>query len=116
VAAPVAARRARDYLHAHAIEAVSLLTLATVVEQSPSQLIRVFRRSFGFTPHAYQTQRRIEIAKRLLAQGMAPATVAAATGFVDQSHMNLHFKRRVGVTPAVYRRAHFFQDEGPPRP
>ena len=116
VAAPVAARRARDYLHAHAIEAVSLLTLARVVDRSPSQLIRVFRHSFGFTPHAYQTQRRVEIAKGLLAHGVAPATVATDTGFADQSHLNLHFKRRVGVTPAAYRRAHFFQDDGAPGP
>ncbi len=110
VAAPLAARRARDFLHAHATEAISLISLATLVDLSPSQLIRVFRRCFGFTPHAYQTQRRIEIAKHLLAQGAPPATVAADTGFADQSHLNLHFKRRVGVTPAAYRRAHFFQD------
>jgi AraC-like DNA-binding protein len=110
-AAPAAATRARDYLHANAAEGVSLFTLAALVEQSPSQLIRVFRRSFGFTPHAYQTQRRIEIAKHLLAQGRAPGAVAVQAGFVDQSHLNLHFKRRVGVTPAAYRRAHFFQDE-----
>jgi AraC-like DNA-binding protein len=110
-AAPAAAMRARDYLHAHAAERVSLLALAALVEQSPSQLIRVFRRSFGVTPHAYQTQRRVDLAKHLLAQGRAPAIVALEAGFVDQSHLNLHFKRRVGVTPAAYRRAHFFQDE-----
>jgi AraC-like DNA-binding protein len=110
-AGSAAATRARDYLHAHAAERVSLLALAALVERSPSQLIRVFRRCFGFTPHAYQTQRRIDIAKHLLAQGHAPASVAVQAGFVDQSHLNLHFKRRVGVTPAAYRRAHFFQDE-----
>jgi AraC-like DNA-binding protein len=104
------AARARDYLHAHAAESVSLFTLAALVGQSPSHLIRVFRRSFGFTPHAYQTQVRIEMAKVLLAKGRAPAAVAAQAGFVDQSHLNLHFKRRVGVTPAAYRHAHFFQD------
>ncbi len=111
-----AATRARDYLHAHAADSVSLLTLAALVGQSPSQLIRVFRRSFGFTPHAYQTQRRIEIAKDLLAQGGAPADVAAQAGFADQSHLNLHFKRRVGVTPAAYRHAHFFQYDDSPGP
>ena len=110
-AAPVAATRARDYLHAHAASVSNETPSAALVDKSPSQLIRVFRRSFGFTPHAYQTQRRIEIAKHLLAQGGAPGAVAAEAGFADQSHLNLHFKRRVGVTPAAYRRAHFFQDE-----
>lgn len=109
-AAPAVAMRAREYLHAHASEGVSLFTLSAVVGQSPSQLIRVFRRTFGFTPHAYQTQRRIDIAKHLLAQDHAPGTVAVQVGFADQSHLNLHFKRRVGITPAAYRRAHFFQD------
>ena len=104
--APASTRRACEYLHAYATESISIFALADEVSLSPSQLVRSFRRCYGLTPHAYQTQRRIEIAKHHLGQGMRPADVASATGFFDQSHLNLHFKRRVGVTPAAYRRAH----------
>jgi hypothetical protein len=34
------------------------------------------------------------------------ASVAARAGFADQSHLTREFKRRYGVTPGRYRRAH----------
>lgn len=35
--------------------------------------------------------------------GASPADVAAATGFVDQSHLTRQFKRYVGFPPGHYR-------------
>ncbi|MDQ3461350.1 MAG: helix-turn-helix transcriptional regulator [Deinococcota bacterium] len=69
---------------------------------SPYHLLRVFRLELGLSPHSYQIQRRIGIAKTLLAQGERIAQVAACTGFTDQSHLGRHFKRLVGVTPGQF--------------
>jgi len=97
-----AVTRARDYLHAHYGDNVSLHELAQIAGMSPFHLTRVFRRALGLPPHLYQVQVRIARAKQLLARGLPTVQVAAETGFYDQSHFGWHFKRLVGVTPARY--------------
>jgi AraC-like DNA-binding protein len=39
----------------------------------------------------------------LLARGIAPADVAAALGFADQSHLTRTFGRTLGITPGRYQ-------------
>lgn len=94
--------RARDYLQAHALRGVKLETLAETSELSKFHLLRVFKAQTGLTPWQYQTQARIDAARALLSRGEPPSQVAAACGFVDQSHMTRIFRRVVGVTPAVF--------------
>jgi AraC-like DNA-binding protein len=100
-----AVRLTRDYLQAHACSSISLDTLAAAAGLSPFHLLRVFREQVGVPPHAYQTQQRVQIAHQLLLQGTPPAQAAAATGFVDQSHLTRHFKRLTGVAPGAFQRA-----------
>ncbi len=95
-------RQAREYLHAHAAQAISLQELAQVAGLSPFHFARAFRQEVGLPPHRYQMQVRIDHARRLLAQGVPITQVATDTGFYDQSHFGWHFKRLVGVTPARY--------------
>ena len=94
--------RARDYLHAHYADDISLQELAAIADLSRFHLCRVFGKAIGVSPSAYQTQLRIAQARKLLAQGLPIATVAATTGFYDQSHFGWHFKRQVGTTPGNY--------------
>lgn len=84
---------------------VSLGALAQLEGLSRFQLLRSFVRELGITPHAYQTQLRVRLARRLLACGQPPAEVACAAGFSDQSHLNRVFLQQVGVTPGRYRAA-----------
>lgn len=93
---------ARDYLHAHYANDVSLNELAAIAGLSRFHFCRVFRRATGLSPSAYQTQLRIAAAKRQLANGTPISTVASTLGFYDQSHFGWHFKRQVGVTPGAY--------------
>lgn len=97
-----AVRRARDYLTDNYAENVSLERLSSVARLSPFYLSRVFCAELGLPPHAFQTQVRVNQAKRLLCQGLSAATVASETGFADQSHLTRHFKRLVGVPPGEY--------------
>ncbi|WP_157140512.1 helix-turn-helix domain-containing protein, partial [Achromobacter xylosoxidans] len=66
------------------------------------QVLRAFHRATGMTPHAYQVQRRLLLARHLLRQGMALADTAAAAGFSDQSHMTRLFSRAYGLSPGRY--------------
>ena len=43
-------------------------------------------------------------ARRLMGAHQPLSTVAATTGFADQSHMTRHSKRTFGVTPGAYQR------------
>ena len=97
-----AVRRARDYLTDNYAENVSLERLSSVACLSPFYLSRVFCAELGLPPHAFQTQVRVNQAKRLLCQGLSAAAVASETGFADQSHLTRHFKRLVGVPPGEY--------------
>jgi len=84
---------------------VSLTELADLSGVSRFQLVRGFLRTLGITPHAYLVQRRVRLARRLLAAGEAPVDAALHAGFADQSHMTRVFLRHIGVTPARYQAA-----------
>ena len=57
-------------------------------------------------PHQYIIAQRVERASSLLRRGdLTPGQVAVLVGFYDQSHLNRHFKRLVGVTPGDYKRS-----------
>lgn len=68
-------------------------------------MLRGFVRATGLTPHAYLMQRRIGLARRLIARGLPLAEAAAASGFADQSHMTRAFGRAYGLSPGAYARA-----------
>ena len=96
--------RMRECLHEEGFD-IDLETLASRAGLSKFQALRAFKRRYGLPPHAYQICLRIALARRLLLDGAALADIAARCGFVDQSHLNRHFKRIVGVTPLQYLQA-----------
>ncbi|MGO4727695.1 MULTISPECIES: AraC family transcriptional regulator [unclassified Inquilinus] len=83
----------------------TLAELAALSGISRFQLLRGFAREVGITPHAYLVQRRVHLARQLLARGRTPAEAAAEAGFADQSHLTRAFLRQLGVTPGRYRMA-----------
>jgi AraC-like DNA-binding protein len=83
----------------------SLAELAELTGVSRFRLLRGFAREIGTTPHAYLVQRRVRLARQLLAAGQTPAQAAIQAGFADQSHMTRVFVRQLGITPARYRAA-----------
>ncbi|GJF23541.1 AraC family transcriptional regulator [Streptomyces sp. HO565] len=100
---PVLARRLRELLDERVVEGVGLEEAGGLVSAHPAHLVRAFSTAYGIAPHQYLMSRRVELARRLLLAGRAPADVAGATGFYDQAHLTRHFKRLVGVTPGRYR-------------
>lgn len=84
---------------------VSLKELAALTGVSRFQFLRAFAAATGTTPHAYLIQRRVQLAKQLLAQGHAPVSASMEAGFADQSHMSRAFVRQLGITPSRYQAA-----------
>jgi AraC-like DNA-binding protein len=96
---------ARDFIHDHFAEPVSLATVAAAVDVDPAHLSRVFRKHFRSTMGNYIRRIRIEKAMEdLLASEKSIAEIALRVGFYDQSHLNNSFKSVIGITPAEFRR------------
>jgi AraC-like DNA-binding protein len=98
------ADRLRQLLDARLFETVTLDAAGSVLEASPTHLVRSFTAAYGISPHAYVISRRIDAARRRLLGGHAVARVAVETGFHDQAHLSRHFARHVGTTPGRFAR------------
>lgn len=98
------AHRARDYLHAHMGDNIGLSDLARETGTDRFTLTRCFKREFHLSPHAWLIQLRLANARSMLARGEQPASVAAALGFADQSHLGRWFQRAYRLSPAHYRK------------
>ena len=79
--------------------------LAGVAGLTRFQLIGLFKRSVGLTPHAYLIHVRLNAACRLLKRGLPLAECALAAGFCDQSALTRHFTRSYGITPRQFAAA-----------
>jgi AraC-like DNA-binding protein len=91
--------------------------LAEAFDCCKETLIRVFRRAFHITPHAFVTNARIERAKQQLKTGEKIAHVAADLGFSDQAQLHRTFVSYTASTPGQYRRARLQTGlHTPPRP
>ena len=95
---------ARDYMHAHLEQPLTLEETAAVAALSPYHFLRSFRALFGETPHQYLTRLRIGRAKQLLRRDETPVTsICHEVGFSSLGSFSSLFKRRVGVSPNAYR-------------
>jgi AraC-like DNA-binding protein len=98
-------RRAKDLLRSRYTESLSLDELANDAGIDKFHLCRAFRDEIGLPPHAYLVHLRVARALDLLRARLPASRVAAEVGIYDQSQLNRHFKRIVGVTPGQYARS-----------
>ena len=96
---PVLARMHRDPGHAWSVAA-----LAAAARLSRSVFAERFTATVGRTPMAYLTDIRMRLATTLLTDGLAPAKVAARTGYDSVAAFSRAYKRTTGNSPAVIRR------------
>ena len=101
-----AAARIRELLHdASAAADLTADDLGAAAGCSRYAAYRAFTKAYGMAPSDYQRQLRVQAARRLLIQGVAPAAAAAEAGFADQAHLTRWFHRYYGITPGAYRAA-----------
>ncbi|WP_017594204.1 GlxA family transcriptional regulator [Nocardiopsis potens] len=106
---PAAARRDIDELRVFITENLgadlSVPALAERMCLSERHFARVFRQETGTGPAAYVEEARVEAARRLLETTDLPLErVAADTGAGSVETLHRSFRRRLGTTPAAYRR------------
>jgi transcriptional regulator GlxA family with amidase domain len=96
------------WIGAHLNHNLSVEVLAERACLCPRHFGRLFKRVFGTTPASFVEALRIDEARRqlLLTRGTVES-VAAGVGFKDPDSFRRAFERRLGVTPATYRRQQF---------
>jgi AraC family transcriptional regulator len=94
-----------SYIDEHLKELIPLSRLASLVGLSTYHCCRAFKKSFGAPPRRYQTNRRIDRAKILLAGSTLSVTeIGEELGFGETSAFSNAFRRLTGWTPSEYRR------------
>jgi AraC-like DNA-binding protein len=98
-------RRARAFIDHGYDGPLDLESIAAAAALSRFHLLRRFKDTYGETPHAYLTRRRIERAKELLAGTDLPVTqVCLEVGFASLGSFSTLFSRHVGHSPDRFRR------------
>ena len=104
--APRTSRAIHELIEKHLRRGVSVPELAEAAGLSVHHFIKSVRQSEGFTPHALLSQRRMERAIGLLLnRKQSVEEIALMVGFSSPSHFISTFRRLVGVTPSLLRRA-----------
>jgi AraC-like DNA-binding protein len=104
--APWQINRVVGYIESNLSSGIQAKDLAALVNLSTSHFFRGFKASVGLTPFEYVSQRRVELALKLMRTTTEPLSqIAVQCGLCDQSHLCRLFRRLVGQTPDAWRRA-----------
>ena len=109
------ARKVRHYVDAHITDPLPVADLGALIRRSEAHFSRLFKRTFGESPHAFVIRRRVELAaEQMLETEESLSDIALQCGFTDQAHLCKHFRHVTGQTPAAWRRTWRMQVEAPP--
>jgi AraC-like DNA-binding protein len=115
--APWQVARVIRFIDANLARKIGVSDFAAIARLSSCHFARAFRATVGEAPYAYLIRRRIERAQELiLLTDKSLAEIALDCGLADQARMTRHFRRVVGVSPGVWRRAHRARAHGSTMP
>lgn len=97
-------KQAKELIHEHFREPLTIAMIATAVNVHPVHLSRSFRKFYSVTIGAYIRQLRLNWAVMQITHSEKPlAIIAAQAGFTDQSHLTRLFSQHKGMPPGQYR-------------
>jgi AraC-like DNA-binding protein len=103
-AEPPVIKRAKEYIHEHQAEELSLGQVAKAVNTSTFYFCKMFKKVTGINYTDYLSRVRIEKAKNLLLDpNLRVSEIAFEVGFQSLTHFNRVFKKVLGQSPTEYR-------------
>ncbi|MHC4883734.1 MAG: helix-turn-helix transcriptional regulator [Planctomycetota bacterium] len=100
---PCHVKRARDYIHAHAHEKITLEDITANVSCGYRSLQRAFREAFGLSPMAYLKSVRLRHIRDALMKaepGAAITPIAAQWGIHHMGRLARDYRQQFGVSPS----------------
>ncbi|HWD93561.1 MAG TPA: AraC family transcriptional regulator [Verrucomicrobiae bacterium] len=103
-AEPPVITRAKEYIHQHLTEEMSLGQVAKAVNTSTFYFCKLFKKVTGINFTDYLSRLRIEKSKNLLLNpNLRVSEIAFDAGFQSLTHFNRVFKKILGQSPTEYR-------------
>jgi AraC-like DNA-binding protein/ligand-binding sensor protein len=103
-AEPPVITRAKEFIHEHQTEELSLGQVAKAVNTSTFYFCKMFKKITGINFTDYLSRVRIEKSKNLLLNpNLRVSEIAFEVGFQSLTHFNRVFKRILGQSPTKYR-------------
>jgi AraC-like DNA-binding protein len=96
--------RARDYVHGHLSEGISITDIAARVGVTPRTLQNGFRKAFNLTPAEYIRRARVDALHRALLAADATAGVTnlmSNVGIVNFGRYARYYREQIGVSPST---------------
>ena len=99
---------ARDFIDSEFESPIGLQQIADAATLSPHHFLRLFKATFGITPHQYLIRRRLTKAECLVTNTDLPISqVARQLSFESLGSFSLLFKRHFGASPINLRKEVF---------
>ena len=92
-----------EYLHEHLTDEISIDQLAETFYLSKYHMMRSFRARTGFTIHGYLTDKRLHLAREMIAKGETALEACYECGYRDYSAFSRAYKKRFQETPCKVR-------------
>ncbi len=100
-------RRVTEFIDENLDRDLTLTEIAEIADLSPFHFARSFKQATGSTPIQFLMQRRVDLAKRLLADSELPIVeIGLRAGFKNQSHFTTFFRKVTAMTPKAFRNEH----------
>jgi len=102
--------RARKFIDENYCSEIDLQTVSGFSFLSKFHFTRLFKRCYGRTPHQYLTEKRIGLAKKLLASDFSVAETCYRVGYQSPNSFSAVFKKYAGCSPSEYQKKQFSID------
>ncbi len=91
-----------SFIEEHLTEEITLDKLSSTFYANGTYISRQFKKHTGLTLRTYILDKRISLAKTLLASGKSVTEACYLSGFSDYANFIRSFKKQVGVSPGKY--------------
>lgn len=93
-----------DFINTHYAEPIDLAQIAAAASLSSYHCLRTFKSVYGQTPTGYLSEKRMQVAQRLLRDRKHPLEVIAAeVGFQSRTTLFRQMKSALGAAPSRFR-------------